>query len=387
MDPRWRRRLVVLVAAGLLVTIVVPLGMAVREAVAPERKTKVEECPAPQVTAGAPRWAAGTVGARSGFSPGAGIFGGDDATLRREMRAMAAAGARWVRLDLDWSHIGEVPGRLDWCSTDRGVVAARAAGLDVIGLATYTPEWARPPGSTDKHPPLDVTSYAAFVEAAVARYRPIGVRVFELWNEPNIDHFWQPRVDAAAYSRLLVAGSAAARRAAADVVVLAAGTAPASDDPAGRSQSPVSFLEGIYAAGGGPAFDAVATHPYTYPEAPLDSGTAFARLDRLRAVMEAHGDGAKQIWLTEMGAPTGDAPRAVSEEAQADAVTAVFRRAPTLPWVGPVIWYSYRDSGVDPEDTEANFGLVTRDFAPKRALAAFTDATRKPDPNPAAAQP
>lgn len=376
----------VLAVGALLATIVVPLGVAVRDATTSDDR-EPRQCGAPRVTAGASRWAAGTIGARSGFSPGASIFGNDDDVLRREMRAMAAAGARWVRLDLDWSHIGRVPGRLDWCSTDRGMVAARAAGLDVIGLATYTPEWARPAGSTDKHPPLDVSHYGAFVEAAVARYRPIGVRVFELWNEPNISHFWQPRVDPAAYSRLLQAGSAAARRAAADVVVLPAGTAPASDDKDGRSLSAVTFLEGIYAAGGGPAFDAVATHPYTYPQGPLESGTTFARLDRLRAVMEAHGDGAKKIWLTEMGAPTGDAPRAVSEEAQADAVTAVLRRAPTLAWIGPIIWYSYRDSGIDPEDTEANFGLVRRDFDPKRALQAFIDAAGEPDPNPAAAQP
>jgi hypothetical protein len=69
------------------------------------------------------------------------------------------------------------------------------------------------------------------------------------------------------------------------------------------------FLTQLYAAAGGkPMFDAVSFHPYAWPGLGafryLDSGT-WAMVPELRQVMVANGDGAKSIWFTELGAPTG----------------------------------------------------------------------------------
>ena len=73
--------------------------------------------------------------------------------------------------------------------------------------------------------------------------------------------------------------------------------------------------------GAGPSLDAVAVHPYSYPALPRDPSTAswntYERLPLLHDVMADHGDGAKQIWLTEFGAPTGTATGAVSLTTQA----------------------------------------------------------------------
>src|SRR6185436_97299 len=89
-------------------------------------------------------------------------------------------------------------------------------------------------------------------------------------------------------------------------VVLAAGTAPAPDDPSGKDMAPVTFLEGIYAHGGGDAFDAFAHHPYSYPCNPLinKEWNAFFQTYWLHQALVRHGDGDRTIWGTESGAPT-----------------------------------------------------------------------------------
>ena len=64
--------------------------------------------------------------------------------------------------------------------------------------------------------------------------------------------------------------------------------------------------------GGGGSFDAVGHHPYSYPYDPSggQSWNAFTQTGYLYQIMVANGDGAKKVWGTESGAPTGNDPRA-----------------------------------------------------------------------------
>jgi hypothetical protein len=77
----------------------------------------------------------------------------------------------------------------------------------------------------------------------------------------------------------------------------------------GTGYPPDVFLTQLYAASGGkPMFDAVSCHPYAWPGLGAfryaDSGS-WAMVPALRQIMLANGDGAKAIWFTEIGAPTG----------------------------------------------------------------------------------
>jgi hypothetical protein len=72
---------------------------------------------------------------------------------------------------------------------------------------------------------------------------------------------------------------------------------------------PDVFLTQMYAAAGGkPMFDALSFHPYAWPGLGafryLDSGS-WAMVPELRQIMVANGDGAKSLWFSEIGAPTG----------------------------------------------------------------------------------
>lgn len=310
-----------------------------------------------------------------GFSPGYEVLKASEGSLARDLDGMAATGAGWVRIDFDWSSVENVEGRFDWAAVDRVVAGARSRGMQVLALAAYTPAWARPPDSTDKHAPDDPREYAGFVQAAVERFAPLGVNHWEVWNEPNTDSFWQPAPDPEAYGRLLSLASRAIREVDPDAIVLMGGTAPAADAQDGSTISPTTFLRAIYDVSGSEAFDAVAHHPYSYPDRPLHPSpeNAFAgTTPALRNVMLDHGDDDKLIWGTEYGAPTGTGDRAVTEAQQADHLVEALEAWQDSEYTGPLFWYSWRDAGPDSDDLEQNFGLVRLDHEPKPAVAALT---------------
>ena len=87
-----------------------------------------------------------------GFSPGFRVLWESDAELARDLDGMAATGAAWVRFDLDWSQVQHASATSwDWSRFDRLVDGAHARGLQVVAMPAYTPAWARPAGTTNKH--------------------------------------------------------------------------------------------------------------------------------------------------------------------------------------------------------------------------------------------
>jgi hypothetical protein len=323
----------------------------------------------------APEPAATTVSAgRVGFSPGADILRAPAADQARELDLMAATGAHWLRLDFPWPSIEPAAGQWRWGPFDSIVAAAQQRGFEIVGVAGYAPQWATQAAAPGV-PHVDATAYGTFVGALAQRYGPRGIHVWELWNEPNLRGAWGADPDPVAYAALLESGAASARAVDPLARILSGGLAPATDAADGREIGPVTFVKGIYAAHAGGSLDAVAIHPYSYPALPRDPSTAswntYERLPLVHDVMAANGDGAKQIWLTEFGAPTGTASGAVSLEAQSTMVRAGLLGALEWPWSGPIFWYAARDTGNDETDREANFGLVRHDFSEKPAYATF----------------
>jgi hypothetical protein len=84
------------------------------------------------------------------------------------------------------------------------------------------------------------------------------------------------------------------------------------------------------------------------------------------------GDGAKKIWMTELGAPTS-APSAagVSQGEQAREITDVLWKAAESGFSGPAFIFSIRDVDTAVQDDEQdNFGaLLTSDWQPKAAAS------------------
>lgn len=364
MGDTWRSRWRLVALVALAVVAVLAAGVLV--AVRPEPETP-------------------TFGDRSGIAPTSRmLLRGSDTELERDLDLVEGTGVRWIRFDFEWWSAEPEPGRFDWSQIDRVVREARERDLQVLGTLGYTPEWARPAGAVDdKVPPEDPDRFGAFVAEAVRRYAPQGVRHWEVWNEPNIVQFWKPLPDPEAYAELLLTASAAIRAEDPDATVVSAGLAPAADRPDGKYLSPRTFLDRVYAAGAGGAFDAVGMHPYAFPYGveKVAEWNQFQTMPDTYQVMVRHGDASKKIWATEFGAPTGTAEAAVTATAQVEMIRSAWTKWTRWPFTGPIFWYSLRDVGTNESDVEENFGLVHRDFSPKPGLEAFRDVMAEEDPS------
>ena len=218
-------------------------------------------------------------------------------------------------------------------------------------------------------PPSDPHAFAQFAEAAARRYAPSGVHTWEIWNEPNIEDFWEPRPDRAAYLELLTLTAASIRAVDDDALIVSAGLSPASNGES--SIAPITFLDALYEANAADSFDAVGMHPYSYPVHPTDARPLnhFSTiLPEMRQIMEHHGDAHTPIWATEFGAPTGTSQQAVSPAEQAQHLAAAIQQWQSWEWDGAPLHLLMAGPGTDVNDREENFGLLYHDFQPKPAL-------------------
>lgn len=94
-------------------------------------------------------------------------------------------------------------------------------------------------------------------------------------------------------------------------------------------------------------------------------------IEQVKAVMDANGDGSKQIWLTEWGQHTGTDSRAVDYATQALYVEHALVRARTFPYVGSVFVHTLRNPGTDLAEKGENMGLLEYDYDPKDAWATY----------------
>jgi hypothetical protein len=265
-----------------------------------------------------------------------------------------STGAGWNRWPLYWSDIeqsSQTPGDFHWAYQDTTVIADIEHGLkiDAVLLGTpsfYTtnpaadqlasPLFTRPTGplSLDAvqaatpvglYEPVftdssdipgtgktinDGNKWARFVYAAVSRYKPggiiaqqrgwpagVGVTHWELWNEPDLAHFWDGTIED--YARLLKVGYLAAKQADANAQVLFGGLANASQN-AEYYRAVMNVFSGDANA---PTYsyyhDIFATHNYHYAK------MSWQYVFRASQVMADFGFD-KPIWLNESGVPVWD---------------------------------------------------------------------------------
>ena len=298
-----------------------------------------------------------------------------DAQRAAALDAMAAAGVRWVRIDMAWRGFEE-QGRgviSQWYvkRADSVVDMARARGMKVLVTLLDTPAWANG-GQSKNVPPTDVADYARFTNWMATRFAG-RVQAWEVWNEPNLDDFWLGE-DPVRYAQLVRAAYPAIK--AGDPQALVVAGAIAQNDDA--------WLARMYDAGAGGHFDVLATHPYQGPidaEPELPDNGKWWIMDHIGAVrnlMVARGDAGKQLWATEFGwsahANTGfeaSWDRGVSEATQADyLVRAVKWFGSKHPYVTNVFWYNERNKATG-DIHEDNFGLLRHDLSPKPAYHAL----------------
>ncbi|MGD1994388.1 MAG: beta-galactosidase [Anaerolineae bacterium] len=296
--------------------------------------------------------------------------------IQRTLQMVRELGAPWIVEYFPWPYVEPQEGEFTWGHSDVVIEHAQNQGLTVIARLGWVPAWARPDpdGQETTLTYLDADHYddfADFVAAFVARYRGRVDHVI-VWNEPNLSFEWGYRpVDPEGYVELLRVVAPRARAANPDVVVLAGALAPTLEPEGGAAGlSDLVYLERMYQARAGPHFDALAVHAYglTFPpeELPAPDTINFRRVELLREIMVAHGDGSKPIYVTEAG--WNDHPRWASAVRPAQriafTISAYEWARAHWPWCACVAMWAFRY----PAPTHSYhdyYAFVTTDFEPK----------------------
>jgi hypothetical protein len=297
----------------------------------------------------------------------------------------ADLGVGWARLFLNWKDAEPADNAFNDAYIDaiaRDAAAYRAKGVKVLVVATTSPEWASgsPSGIGG---PLDPAQYAAFIDHAMTRMP--GVSAWEVWNEADESQFWENGPQPAAYAALLRA----------TYPVIKARDPAATVVSTGMVANNFGFLEQLYDNGAGGSFDAVGVHTDTacltvapssyYRELDGRIGRfAFTGYREVHYVMAQHGDGAKPIWMTEMGwntsstAPNscrdgglaGTKPAGVTEAQQARHLADAYECLAADPFVAVSIWFSLQDIAGS-QQYAAHLGLLRANGSAKPAYAAM----------------
>ncbi|MBC7701343.1 cellulase family glycosylhydrolase [Aquabacterium sp.] len=242
------------------------------------------------------------------------------AVARQQVGRLKALGLTWVRLALHWMLLEPQPGQFKLEGTDQMMALVKEARLKsiVYMVGSPTPASSAPAGApyADKYPPRDPQVYAQRLSSVAQRYP--NVDVWQVWNEPNIPAFWQPKIDPAGYARLLLPAVQALRAVVPTKPVAMAGMAYYSQ-MAGRDGL---MLEDLGKLGAYQLKLIVAYHPYTdVPEGSEPGSRDFlVRATQLNARLRAVG--AQQIWATEWGWSSYAGPKEeqpiIGEQGQAE---------------------------------------------------------------------
>ncbi|HEY3333002.1 MAG TPA: cellulase family glycosylhydrolase [Capsulimonadaceae bacterium] len=269
-----------------------------------------------------------------------------------EIDRFVEGGFSLVRQDLNWARIEKTQGVYDFTPYDADIDIMLKNKIKPLIIFAYGNKMYD--AGVSPHTDAGRAAFAAFAGASAARYKGHGI-LWEIWNEPNSNMFWQPKANADDYALLAIATAKAIRAADPTGVILA----PAS------SRFPWDFYRTVFKYGLLHEIDAVSVHPYRVSE-PEDAVGDYGRLRRLIGSYTAPGDAVKPIMCSEWGYSTevGGIPL----DKQARYLARVWL-SNLEAGVGTSIWYDWRnDATSNPKDPEQNFGSVTNDFQPKPAF-------------------
>jgi len=278
--------------------------------------------------------------------------------------AMEDAYVRYAREEFEWNRVEPRKGFFDWPKFDQAVSVARARNIDIIGKLVYTADWATsapagtPSSSARYYPPADYADYVNYAVATVERYKD-RVKVWEIWNEPNIVQYWKPSPDASAYARLLKATYAAIKEADPDAIVLTGGLAGYSEQ----------FLNSLRDAGAIDSFDGIGLH--TYVQGAPESSTIDSWISAAQSWIARNAPG-RSLWITETGWSTCTSCGSGAGVSEADQAAYLSRSMidAAAHGVAAYAWFNLVEIGGSASRLD-NYGLIEQSGRKKPAYSAL----------------
>lgn len=262
-----------------------------------------------------------------------------------------ASGAGWDRWPMYWFNIEKSEGQFDWSRQDAAVQADIDYGLQLNAILLGTPSFyttgffrqygqqiphAPRPGILALEAPETATpkglfdpvfmdgdapgsgkiinpnnKWAVFVFEAVNRYKPggtlaqakgwpeeTGVTHWEMWNEPDLDFFWDASLED--YARLLKVGYLAAKHADPNAQIMSGAMANNWQRPDYYDNILDVYQSDSLASDNNYFHDIMATHNY------FAAWRSWYYIELAKEAMVDHNLAEKPIWLNESGVPAWD---------------------------------------------------------------------------------
>lgn len=251
-----------------------------------------------------------TVTQPSTSSPSSGLaaYAGVNAYRTTDFAQLAAAGVTRVRMDNPSA------------ST---ITAAAGYGIEVLPIADYEPWPDLNGGKGDKTPPLP-QYYQTWADRMIAQWTslPKPPVAIEVWNEPWLASFWQPKPDPMAYYTLVKVFATEAWKVWPDVKILVSADTVGDPNTTGTNLWRQNLLAADTTGFLSDPRIQPTTHDYVEGRSPttVTSQPCYWDLDRYRcayADFKAHGNPDPRVWVTEYGWQSDT----VGEQTQADYTT------------------------------------------------------------------
>lgn len=319
------------------------------------------------------------------------FFGAVQALYRPDLAARA--GVQWERLVFPWSLV-QKDGPNSWATayfTDDQVNAEVARGMDVVGVATYTPQWATSTPQAARPTNVPANLYLAFDDPhnywgqfmykLALRYRD-KIDAWVVWNEPDLysatlRYTWDGGVED--YYQLLKVAYLAVKKANPHARVALGGLTYWFDHMDNRAP----YLERLLAlarqdptaAAHNDYFDVVTVHQYSNPL------NVYAAILTYRDILSSHGL-RRPIWVGESNVVPYDDPLTKGKidktlHATLDEQAAYVIQAFALARAAHADRMSvYKMVDEAPEGPGELYGLVRNDGSTRPAYAAYAVAAR-----------
>jgi hypothetical protein len=275
----------------------------------------------------------------------------------QDLDLIAEAGFRFIRMDLSWGGIEREKGvyRFDKMGYDALTEGCSERDIRILYILDYSNRLYESDRSVQT--PEGQKAFAAFAEAAASRYAGKAI-LWEIWNEPNLKHFWSPQPSVSDYCKLVEQTAPRIRKADPTGLVVAPAT----------SGIPLDWLQACFEKGLLEHIDVLSVHPYRSkpPETVVPDYAA------LRELIGRYAPDGKRIPIIsgEWGYSNVNWDKTrLSDAQQGQYLVRMFLT--NLSQNVPVsIWYDWCNDGTNPNEREHNFGTVTHDLKPKEAYRA-----------------
>lgn len=276
-----------------------------------------------------------------------------------ELRMLAGAGFRWVRMDLKWDVTEVEKGRYDFAAYDHLLSALEQENVRALFILDYGN-----PLYDDGAPPSQEETRKAFVRwatAAAKHFAGHGI-LWEVYNEPNHEQFWPPMPNVSDYAALALAVGRAFEKEIPNEKLI--GPAVSGVD--------LEFLEACFRRGLLRYWSGISVHPYRR-EGPE---TAAADYCRIRELIARYAPTSEKATVPIIAGEWGysAAWQNVSVEKQGELLARSWLTN-VASGVALSVWYDWKDDGLDPQNPEHNFGTVANNY--------FEHSSRPYDPKPA----